>query len=330
MRKSLALLYATLALSLSGIHGAQAQTYPSKPIRIILGLAAGGSTDITARLLAEKLRPILGQPAVVENRPGAGTLIAAQAVAQSPADGHTLLFGGSTIGIGPYLYKAWTLDGTKDFSPITQLVKGVTLIGVQASAPYNTLDEWIAYLRANPGKLNYANISPTDLVGFEMIKNAMGVKFETIRYGGATPAQAAVLGAQADFYAVPVGAIATSVFNTGKVKFLAVQQTERSPIMPNIPSFGESSHPELRELGKSSLQGGYWFGVGGPGGMARAVVDVLHGAAVKVSADPEWIKRMADNGLVVMTNTPEQFAANIVAERTRFAIEAKKAGIEPL
>lgn len=83
-------------------------------------------------------------------------------------------------------------------------------------------------------------------------------------------------------------------------------------------------------MGKSSLQGGYWFGVGGPGGMSRALVEVLHGAAVKVSADPEWVKRMADNGLVVMTNTPEQFAANIVAERTRFAIEAKKAGIEPL
>lgn len=330
MRKFLAVLFAALVVALSGINGAQAQAYPSKPIRIILGLAAGGSTDITARLFADKLRPILGQPAVVENRPGAGSLIAAQAVAQSAADGHTLFFGGSTVAIGSHLYKAWNIDGTKDLTPITQLVKGVTLIGVQSGAPYNTLDEWIAYMRANPGKLNYGNISPTDLVGFEMIKNAMGVKFETIRYGGATPAQAAVLGGQADFYAVPVGALATAVLRTGKVKFLAVQSSERSPIMPNVPSFGESAHPELRELGKSSLQGEYWFSLLGPGGLPRPIVNALHGAAQKISTDPEWIKRTSEIGLVAMTNTPEQFTANIIAERSKFAVEAKKAGIEPL
>lgn len=329
MRKLIAAHAAALFAGIVVPVAATAQSYPSKPIRMIVGLAAGGSTDITARLMAEKIRPLIGQPVVVENRPGAGTYVAAQAVSQSAPDGYTLLFAGGTLATGPHLMKAWTLDGTKDFTPISQLVKGVTILTAQPKSPYNTLDEWIAYMKANPGKLNYANISLTDLIGFEMIKNTTGVRFETIRFGGATPAQNAFLGGQADFYAVPVGSIAKSLLESGKVKFLTIMSAERSPIMPQIPSFADSASPELRELGRNSLLGSYWFGMFGPGGLPRPIVTTIYEAVQKVNADPDWQKRMADLGLVTVASAPDVFAELIRTENARFAVEAKKAGVTP-
>lgn len=326
MRKYLTAIAVAL---LAAVTGAHAQDYPNKPIRLILGNPAGGSTDISARLLAEKIRGLLGQAVVVENRTGASTLIATQAVSQAAPDGYTLLWAGGSVATGPSLSKAWTLDGTKDLTPISQMVRGVNLIGVPPSAPYKTVDEWIAYMKANPGKLNYANISATDLVGFEMIKNTMGVKYETVRYNGATPAQAAVLAGQADFYAVPIGNIAKGLLETGRIKFLSVLASERSSIMPQIPSFADSVHPELRELGKFSGVGQYWFGLFGPPNLPKPLVNTLYQVAVKVSADPDWVKKVTDLGLTVVTNTPDAFTALLINERTRFAIEAKKAGIAP-
>ena len=329
MRASNSTLAALTVGLLTAITGVQAQDYPNKPIRLILGNPAGGATDISARLLAEKMRGVMGQTVIVENRTGAGTLIATQAVSQAAPDGYTLLWGTGGISIGPSVNKAWTLDGTKDLTPISQMVRGVNLIGVQPNAPYKTVDEWIAYMKANPGKLNYANISTTDLIGFEMIRNTMGVKYETVRYNGATPAQAAVLAGQADFYAVPLGNIAKGLLDSGRIRFLSVLASERSPIMPQIPSFADSDHPELRELGKFSGVGSYWFGLLGPAGLPKPLATTLNQVAVKVSADPDWMKKVGDLGLTVVGNTPEAFAATIINERTRFAVEAKKAGVEP-
>ena len=329
MRKTLPLLATALLAAYFGAHGAHAQDYPNKPIRLILGNPAGGATDLSARILAEKIRGVLGQAVVVENRTGASTLIATQAVSQATPDGYTLLWGTGGIATGPYLSKAWKLDATKDLTPINQMVRGVNFIGAQPNAPYKTVDEWIAYMKANPGKLNYANISATDLVGFEMIKNAMGVKYETVRYNGATPAQAAVLGGQADFYAVPVGNAAKALVEGGKIKALGLLASERSTIMPQVPSLADSVHAELRELGKYSGLGQYWFGILGPANLPRNLVNTLNQAAVKISADPDWVKKSLDLGLQVVSSTPESFTATLNNERTRFAAEAKKAGIEP-
>jgi len=308
---------------------AVAQTYPAKPIRMLQGNAAGGPTDLAARTFAEKLQALLGQSVVVESRAGAGTFVATQAVAQSPADGYTLLYATAGVVTGPALNKTWTLDGTRDLTPISQLVRGMNMVGTHPNSPFKTLDEWIAHAKANPGKLNYANISVTDLVGFEMIRNAMGLKWEVVRYNGAAPAQTAVMAGQADFYAIPVGNTARGLAESGKIRLLGTMTADRSKIMPEVPSMGESSHAELREVSKFSGTGTYWFSLMGPAGLARPIVNTLHQAAVKISADPDYVKRVAGLGLEVVANTPEAFANLIATEAPRFAAEAKKAGLQP-
>jgi tripartite-type tricarboxylate transporter receptor subunit TctC len=315
--------------SLAATSETLAQAYPSKPVRLILGNAAGGPTDLAARAFGEKMQGLLGQPFVVESRPGAGTLVATQAVAQAQPDGYTLLYGTAGVITGPALSKTWTLDAVKDLTPISQLVRGLIMVASHPAQPYKTADEWIAYARANPGKLNYANISATDLVGFEMVRNAFGLKWETVRYNGAAPAQTAVMAGQADFYAIPVGATARSLAESGKIRLLAVMAFERSKIMPQVPSFGESSSAELRELSKFSGVGQYWFSLMGPGGLPRTLVNTLHQAAVKASADADYVRKVAEFGLEIVASTPEAFTSMITTERVRFAAEAKKAGLEP-
>ncbi len=317
------------AALLAAVTGANAQDYPTKPIRLILGNPAGGATDIAARTFGDKLRALHNQPVVVENRTGAATLIAVQAVAQAAPDGYTLLYiTGGTVS-GPALQKSWNVDVVKELVPISQLVKGVNIMGATPKAPFNTVDEWIDYMRANPGKLNYANISITDLVGMEMIRNTMNLKYETVRYNGQTPAQAAIIAGQADFYYTPVGSFAKSLSESGRIKLLGVIANERSPIMPNVPAFGESKYPELRELSKYSGLGGYWFGLAAPAGTAKNIITQLHQDSVKISADKDYAAKMNELGLQVVANTPEVFSQLIVNERGRFAVEAKKAGLEP-
>ena len=322
--------HACAALTLATVAAtSHAQTYPDKAVRMILGNPPGGTTDIAARTFAEKMHGVLGQSFVVENRVGAGTFVAVQAVSQAQPDGYTLLYGTAGVVTGPALMKGWTIDGVKDLTPISQLVIGVNMVAANPKQPYNTIDEWIAYMKANPGKLNYANISATDLVSLEMVKGATNVKYETVRFNGAVPAQNAVIAGQADFYTAPVGSLTKSFVQAGQIKLLGVLAAERSPMFPQVPSFGESSSPELRELSKFSGLGHYWFSLEGPKGLPRNLVDALHAAAVKVTADPDYQKRVGDLGLVASATTPEAFTALIIAERTRFTAEAKKAGVEP-
>jgi len=327
-RHGLATAVVLSVLSLCG-QPALAQNYPDKPVRLLLGNPPGGTTDIAARVLAEKMRDVLGQSFIVENRVGAGTQIATQAVSAARPDGYTLLYATAGVVTGPTLMKAWTIDGTKHLTPISQVAIGVNMVGAHPKQPYNTIDEWIAYMKANPGKLNYANISATDLVSFEMIKGAANVKYETVRFNGAVPAQNAVIAGQADFYAAPVGSLTRSLVQAGQIKLLGILATERSPMMPQVPSFGESALPELRELAKFSGLGHYWFGLAGPKGLPRGIVDVVHGAASKLLTDADYVKRVGDLGLVASATTPEAFTDLIIAERSRFAVEAKKAGVEP-
>jgi tripartite-type tricarboxylate transporter receptor subunit TctC len=306
-----------------------AQTYPSKPIRLILGNPPGGPTDLAARAFGEKMQAVLGQPFVVENRAGAGTFVATQAVSQAQPDGYTLLYGTAGVVTGPILSKSWTLDALKDLTPISQLVRGLLLVGANPNVPFKTADEWIAYARANPGKLNYANISVTDLISFEVVRNALNLKWEVVRFNGAVPAQTAVMGGQADFYSIPVGRQAKELADAGKIKILGVMTTERSKLMPQIPSFGESNHAELREVAKFSGTGTYWFSLMGPGNLPRSIVNVLYQSATKVSADADYGKKLADLGLEPIANTPEAFASAIASDRTRYAAETKKLGLEP-
>jgi tripartite-type tricarboxylate transporter receptor subunit TctC len=324
MRKTLA--FATLVAIASMT---QAADYPSKPIRLIIGQPPAGTTDLAGRIYAEKMREALGQPMIVENRPGAGTQLGLQMTAQAEPDGYVLNYAGASLSILPSTSKSWTLDATRDLTPISYIVRGVNGLGVQPNAPYKTLDEFIAYAKANPGKINYANISSPDLFAFTMLKNAAGIDFVTVRYNGATPAVQAVMAGQADIVAATIGSIIDGFVNAGKLRVLAVMTYDRSPLKPDMPAFGESSHAAVREASRFSGMGSFWFGLVGPGKLPRDVVAKLHEATVKVSKDADYLARIRALGLQSIASTPEALTKLIVEETAKFKEVAKQAGVEP-
>jgi tripartite-type tricarboxylate transporter receptor subunit TctC len=325
MKKMLPFALALVAVAAQS-HAAD---YPNRPIRLIIGQPPGGTTDLAGRIYAEKMREAIGQPVIVENRPGAGTQLGLQMTAQAAPDGYVLNYAGSSLSILPSVSKSWTLDSTKDLTPVSYIVRGVNGLGVQPSAPYKTLDEFLAYAKANPGKLNYANISSPDLFAFTMFKNAAGIEFTTIRYNGATPAANAVMAGQADFYAATIGSITDGFVNSGKMRVLAVMTFDRTPLKPDMPSFGESSNAAVREASKFSGLGAFWFGLVGPGKLQRDVVTALYQATLKVSKDQDYVAKVRGLGLQSIASSPEDFAKLIVDETAKFREVAKQAGVEP-
>jgi tripartite-type tricarboxylate transporter receptor subunit TctC len=329
-RLARAAVMATAAATLcSLVPVAQGADFPSRPIRLIIGQPPAGTTDLAGRIYADKLREVFGQPVVVENRPGAGTQLALQMTAQAEPDGYVLHYAGGGLSILPVTSKSWTLDAIRDLAPISQIVRGSNAIGVQPNAPYKTVDEFIAYAKANPGKLNWANISTPDLLLFTMLKRVAGIDFVTVRYNGATPAVQAVMTGQADFVSVPLGSLTDSFVKAGKIRVLAVLDNERSPLQPELPALGDSSNAALRDASRSPPFGGYWFGLVGPGKLPRDLVNALYAATAKVAKDADYLTRMRALGLQSIASTPDAFTKLIVEETAKFREIAKQAGVEP-
>jgi tripartite-type tricarboxylate transporter receptor subunit TctC len=300
--KRLLLLVAVLVLA----SGAASAQYPAKPVRIIVPYPPGGTTDILARLTAAKLTDGLGQPFIVENRPGASAAIGSQAVARAPADGYTLLMGTiSSHGINSAIAKL-PYDAIKDFAPVTVVASTPNVITVHPQLPARNLAELLALARAKPGKLNFGSTSPggSPHMSAELLKMMARVDVVHVPYKGAGPMLTDLIGGQID---IGFDNLPSSMghIRSGKVRAIAVTTPKRWPGAPDIPAVAESV-PGYEVSG--------WFGLLAPAGTPAPVVDTLYRAIAAMLRQPEVQKQMLELGAEPVANPPEAFARQIAAE----------------
>jgi len=309
-----------LCLAWIASSASAADAYPSKSIRMVVPFNAGGTTDILARAIGQKLSEVFGQQVVVDNRAGAGGNIGADVVAKSAPDGYTLLMG--TVGthaINPSLYAKMPFDHLKDFVPITQVAAVSNVLVVHPSVPAKSVAELIALAKAKPGKLNFAssgNGTSIHLSG-ELFKTLTGVDMVHIPYKGSAPAITDLLGGQVNlmFDNLPS---ALPHIKTGKLRALGVTSSKRAPALPDAPTIAEAGVPGFEATS--------WFGVFAPAGTPKEVVARLHKEIVKALNSPDTKERLSGQGADLIGNTPEQFAAYIAAETTKWAKVVKASG----
>jgi tripartite-type tricarboxylate transporter receptor subunit TctC len=318
---SLAAGIAAVALVAVDLAPAQAQSYPSQPIKIIVATPPGGIADLVGRTLAQKLGEA-GKTAVVENRTGAAGAIAAEAAAKAPADGYTLFIGmHQTNAILPHLVPKLAYDGIKDFAPITNIAGSANILVVNPSVPVKSMQELVAYAKANPGKLTYAsqgNGSSGHIVG-EQFKQIAGVEITHVPYRGAAPAIQDLVAGHVSmmFDIVP---LARTQLQAGKVRALAVAAPQRIAAVPDVPTMAEAGFPQL--------EGGPWFGLMAPAGTPRTVIAWLNGEARKAFSASDVRERFIAQGMTLPLGTPEQFSAYVAAESKRWGDIIRKAGIK--
>ena len=310
-------------VSLAMVSGAAlAQTWPAKPLRLVVGFSAGGPTDVVARAFAEYASRELGQPVVVENKPGANTILAAEAVAAAPPDGYTLLLAtASTHGINPSLYPKLPYDAVKDFKPITLLatVPNVLVVGRSLKDKVNNVQELLAYIKSQGDKANMSSSgagTPGHLAG-EMMKAATKVQFTHVPYKGGNPAQADLVGGQVDFMFTTIpGAI--GLIKAGNLKPLAVTSPQRSPALPDVPTMAEQGLPGFQALS--------WHGILAPANTPDATVAILNKAFTEALQSPEVKERLAKEGAAAADLNTEAFRAFIAKEVTNWSQAVKASG----
>ena len=319
-------LLAASAATLAVFAGtpATAQTFPSRAVTMVVPFPAGGITDAVARALASKMGDQLGKPVIVDNRPGGGGQIAASYVRQQAADGHTLYVGATEMfAINPTLFRNFSYDPLKDFSPVTSLIASPLVLVVPANSPINSVKDLIALAKSRDGGLNYASQgmgSIGHLLG-ETFRAKVGGKYSHVAYKGSAPALQDVMGGQVDFMFDPV--ITTAPLIAGKkLKPLAIAADKRSPQMPDVPT--------LAELGVPGMNAGVWFGAVVKAGTPAAAIDRLNDAIHKAMKDPEVVKRFADQGMQAFPSTPAQFGTFMQAEVAKWGplVKASGASIE--
>ena len=310
----LALLAATLVLL-----PAQAQNYPSRPVRVIVPLAAGGGMDTVTRSLAQKLSDSLGQSIVVDNRPGAGSQIALEMLASAAPDGHTLMMLSSTTVIHPLLYES-RFDIVRDFTPVSQCTAQGYVLAVHPAIPAKSVAEFVQHLRANPGKLNYASSgigSPIHMTG-ELFQIATGTRMIHIPFKGMGAAYTDLVGGRVE---VSFPTIISSIphIQAGRLRPLAVTLPKRVPALPDTPIFAEA--------GVQGVVVVNWYGLIAPKGTPNAVIHRISGEAVKAMQSPDMTKRLIAEGSEAVGTSPQAFAAHIRAEQEMWSKVIKQAGI---
>ncbi len=300
--------------------GAAAQAYPNHSIRLVVPFAAGGTTDILARAVAQKLTETMGQPVVVDNRAGAGGNIGADIVAKSPPDGYTLLMG--TVGthaINPSLYSKMPYDHVKDFAPVI-LVAGVpNVLEVNPSVPVNTVADLIKLAKEKPGQINFAssgNGTSIHLSG-ELFKTMAGVDMTHIPYKGSAPALADLVGGQVQIMFDNLPSSLPQI-KAGKLRAVAVTSLKRAPALPDVPTISESGLP--------GFEASSWFGVLAPAGTPAPIVAKLNGEINKWIQTPEAREKLLSQGAEAAGGTPEQFVAHIKSETDKWAKVVKASG----
>jgi tripartite-type tricarboxylate transporter receptor subunit TctC len=300
---------------------ARAQAYPTRLVRIIVGFPPGGAADISARLMGQWLSERLGQPFIIENRPGAASNIATEAVVRASADGYTLLLIAPTSAINATFYDKLNFNFIRDIAPIATISRESYLITVNPSFPAKTVPEFIAYAKANPGKLNMASAGngSTNHVAGELFKMMTGVNLVHVPYRGGSPALADLLGGQVQVYFGPMSGSIEYV-KTGKLGALAVTSAMRSEALPNIPTVAEFV---------PGYEASTWYGVAAPKNTPAEIVGNLNREINAALADPKLKARLADLGAEPMSMTPAEFAKFVVDETEKWAKVIRAASIRP-
>ncbi len=296
-------------------------TYPTKPIKIIAPVQPGGGVDLVARTIGERITKALGQPVVVDNQSGGGGIVGSQNTARAAPDGYTLMVGYvGTHGTNPAVRKL-PYDAVKDFTPIAMVGGTPNVLVVPPSLPVKTLPEFIAYAKANKGKLSYGSSGPGTLthLAMEQLKVASDIDPQHVAYKGIGPAITDILGGQTQAL-FPGLAAALPHIKAGKMRPLAITGTKRHPLLPDVPTF--------EELGYKGFDGVQWYGIVGPANMPPAIVATLNKAINDALADPELRERLAGEALEPMPMTPEQFGKYMRDDIAKWSKVAKERNIE--
>jgi len=318
-------MLATLAVAALGALApglAWPQAYPAKPVRLIVPFPPGGSTDIVARIVALKLGDRLGQQVVVENRGGAGGTIGTEVVARAAPDGYTLGVGStSTHAVAPSVYAKLGYDPVKDFAPISLVAVSPYLLVVHPDVQVKSLQEFVAYVKARPGKLNYASAGTgsTTHLAMEMLKSAAGLYIVHIPYNGNGPAGTAVIAGQVEALFGSLPAVLPHA-KSGRVRPIAVGTPKRSPSLPDVPTVAESGFP--------GFDASLWLAIMAPAGTPPAVVDRLHKEIVAVIGSPDAADTLAKAGAEPISSTPAELAGMVKDGVGKYAKIVKQAGIK--
>ncbi|MBI3938198.1 MAG: tripartite tricarboxylate transporter substrate binding protein [Betaproteobacteria bacterium] len=296
------------------------QSYPTRPVRLVVPSSPGGGTDITARIIAPKLGEYLGQQVVVENRPGAGTMIGGEVVARAAPDGYTLLMGISTLAINPAMYRKVSYDALKDFAPISQVVLLPNLLVVHPSLPVRSVKELVAFAGTRPGQINFASagVGTNPHLSVELFLSMTRLKMVHVPYKGSGQG---VLDVVAGHVPLMAPSILTGLpyVKNGRLRALGVTSAKRAAGTPDIPTIAEAGVP-----GYEAVQ---WFGVLAPAGTPREIVTRVHGEIVRVLQGADVRERFSGDGAEPVGSSPVEFAAFIRAETAKWAKVVREAGI---
>jgi len=313
------LLAATVSLPVTG-GSAWAQSYPARPVRIVVPFGPGGVADITARILAEKMSGPLGQPVVVENRPGAGGIAAATAVAKAPADGHTLLLVSNGTAVSATLFRSQPVDAVADLAPISTIGFFDLVFVARPGGATGSMAAWIARARANPGKLNIATINPgsTQNLAAELLRMTAGIDAQIVPYKATPDVVGAVLAGDADL-AVEILAPLLGQIRSGALRPLAVASARHSAILPELPTAAES--------GVTGYEATSWNGLAAPARTPMAVIERLNREVNAAVVAPEVAKRLRDLGIEPRAGTPEALRAQLVGDIAKWKTVIERARI---
>ena len=317
---TLVALLVGLALSLAEVH---AQTWPSRPVKIVIPVAAAGAMDPLARAVAARLSEMWKQPVLVENRVGANGIIGADYVSKAEPDGYTLLMSeASPFVMSPHLYRTLPFDGLAGFTPIAMVSRVPWVIGINAAVPATTLQEFVALAKVQPGKLAYGSIGLGSSVHIrvEQLKQALGIDLNHVPYKGAGPAMNDLLGGQIAMIMITPGLVEPHV-RTGKLRMIAATTPERLAALPNLPT--------VAELGVPGFEAGTWFGMLGPPKLSQDIVNRVHAAMTMVLGNPAFQQQFISGNWMVPSNldTPEQFARFMRADFERWGQAIRVSGV---
>lgn len=313
---------ACAALTMGMASGAMADAaYPSKPVRVIVGYSAGGPTDLVARMIAAHLQTRLGQPFVVDNRPGAGSNIASEAVAAAPADGYTLLVAAAPLTMNSYVYKKLKFDAVKSFTPISKLSSSPGVLTVRPDLNVGNVQDLIALAKKEPGKLTYGTtgLGGSQHMATELLQRLAGVQLTHIPYKGASNVMTDLIAGHVDLAFVSASG-AMPHLQAGKVKSLAVAGPLRLSGLPDVPTFTQAGFP--------AMVSDSWNGLLAPAGTPPAIIKKLHAAAVEALQTPEIKVKLESLGAVVIGNSPEEFRNDIQREVAQWGEQFKTIKID--
>ncbi len=312
----------TSGVALMAPASAWAQAYPARPVKIVVGYSAGGAVDTVARAIGQAMSASLGQPFVIENKPGAGTNIAVKSVIDAPPDGYTLMLAANALAANMALYKPMPFDAERDLVPVSLVGRVPVVIAANAASPIDSLAKLIAEAKAKPGALAYATPGngSTPHMAVEFFERAAGISLQHVPYRGGSQALTDVIGGQVPLVAVNALEVQPHA-KSGKLKVLAALSPNRTPVFPDVPTTAESGYP--------GFEASVWYGMVAPAATPKPVVAQLHAAVQKALQTREVRDRMTAVGGEVLPGTAEQFGALIRSERQRYDKLVREANIKP-